>query len=172
MIMGVKLDDEEKGIVRYLGTNYKESIKLDDIQDYLNDSQYLNEDNKIIKFSKSDTRNLMNRLIDVGYVRSKTQEEKGKRVERFYLTNIAGVAGGISKRLGLQGRSPKHTVTSLIGRIFSSFFILSLAASFFFLYPAFTGNVIGKMSAGQSEFLSFFLFLIALVFGFFAFKKK
>ena len=164
--MTISLDYEQKGILRYLDTRKGDPITLEDINDYLKNQEYG-------KLTKKELRDKIDELIDVGYVRSNTGGERDGRKERFYLSKLAGgLLGGVSKKRSLQGRGPWHDTSKLVKRLLSCFFILSLAASFFFLSPSFTGNAIGNVSESNSSLISFGLFIFALVCGFLYFKRK
>lgn len=80
--MGVSLDDEEKGILKYLG-KYDEAVGLENIKRYLNNQGYGG-------FTSIELTDKLDYLVDVGYVRSKTEGKGDKREERFYLTNWVG----------------------------------------------------------------------------------
>jgi hypothetical protein len=164
----INLDYEEKGILKYLGKGYEKAITLDEIKDYLKKVEHLEGED----LSKKEIRSKLDHLIDVGYVRSKTEGTGEQRKEKFYLSNIlAGIEGGVGRKKGLQGRGPWHDLSRLVKRLFGFVFFLSIFASVSFLFPNVTGNtILGNITGNNSSLMSFGFFVFALLCGF-AFTK-
>jgi len=110
----VNLDGEEKGILRYLGKE-EESVGFTDITRYLARRGYEETNNRAITEK-------LDHLIEVGYVRSKTEGKGNKREEKFYLARRIG--GGGRKRKQLQGRGIIYDTSKLVQRLFGSVFLL------------------------------------------------
>ncbi len=156
----VHLDDEAKGILRYLASNYKQSSGLPDIVEYLKDSGY----DDVTRRSVTED---LDYLRDVGYVRSKTKGKGEDREEKFYLSRMP--FGGRFKRRGLQGRGVLHDASSLVKRLTGGFFFLFGFGVIIYEGLNFTGAVISTNNQiGISSILGFALLLI----GGFLFKKK
>lgn len=146
----VVLDKEEKGILRYLGKEDEGSVPLKDITNYLSSKGY--------NLPLPDVEDKLDHLIDVGYVRSRTEGKGSNRVEKFYLSNLAaGLLGGVGKKRSLQGRGIKHDLKGLLKRAFGSIFLVFGVG--LFLYDAtLTGAVISS-SGGLSSGLVLPVFL-------------
>lgn len=158
--MGVSLDDEEKGILKYLG-NYDEAVGLESIKRYLNNQGYGG-------FTSIELIEKLDNLANVGYVRSKTEGKGDKREEKFYLSRVP--LGGKFKRRSLQGRGIVHDTSNLVKRIFGCVFLLMGIGLLAYEAPNLTGAVIGVSTSG---FLVGWLFiLIALMFFFIKPKKS
>jgi hypothetical protein len=162
--MGVSLDDEEKGILRYLGKGYDESIDLESIQEYLGDKEYGN-------FSKKEVIGMLDHLMDTGYVRSKTEGKGDKREEKFYLAK--GVGAGVRKRMKLQGRGFFYEPSRLIKRLTGAVFLLIGIGLFVYEGSNATGAVIGSSSGvNPIFFFASILTIIGFLLALNSFKKK
>jgi hypothetical protein len=161
----VSLDYEEKGILKYLNKSSDSDITIDDLADYLKNQDYG-------ELSKKELRERLDHLIEKGYIRAKTEGRGEKREEVFSLTRYIG--SGVRQQRHLQGRGIINDTSRLVKRLFGSIFVLSLAASIFFLSPDFTGNIIGNTTAtwSNSSLISFGLFVFALLCGFASRKLK
>ncbi len=113
--VNMPLDTEEKGILRYLGNKEEEVLNLDSITKYLKKHGY--ED-----LNLKAAREKLDHLIDVGYVRSKTEGKGDNREENFYLARRLG--GGGRERKRLQGRGIIYDTSKLIKRLVGSAFLL------------------------------------------------
>jgi len=111
----VHLDDEEKGILKYLGRGYDEAVNLKNISHYLRDQGYNNT-------SLKDMRDDLDHLIKSGYIRSKTEGKGSNREEKFYLARFIG--GGEREKRKLQGRGVFRDLGKLIERLSGAFFLL------------------------------------------------
>lgn len=158
--MGVSLDDKEKGILRYLGKGYDESIDLESIQNYLGDKEYGD-------FSKKEVIGMLDHLMDTGYVRSKTEGKGDRREEKFYLSQSP--LGGKFKKMNLQGRGIIHDTSTLVKRLFGMIFLLAGLGLFLYESPNLTGAVIGPSTNG---FLVGVLFIFVGLAFFFVKSKK
>lgn len=153
------LDKKEKGIVKYLGTNYDESLSLNDITQYLKDVGY--EDT-----TRKNVLEKIDNLIDLGYVRSRTKGKGDNREEKFYLSK--SLLGGRFKRRGLQGRGFLHDTSSLIERLFGSVFVLFGLGVLIYEGLNITGAVI---SNGEGIGISSLLGLTLMIIGGILIKK-
>lgn len=154
LLMGadIPLDDEEKGILRYLGNKEEEGLNLDNIVEYLKKHGYKDLDLK-------DAREKIDRLIDVGYMRSKTKGKGDDREENFYLARRLG--GGSRKRKQLQGRGIIYDTSKLIQRIGGSAFLLIGFGFLVYQSLSITGAFISSTQPVVPTFVfAFALFLI------------
>lgn len=158
--MAVSLDDEEKGILKYLGKGYEESINLENIQKYLGDKEYGN-------FNKRKVAEMLDHLIDTGYIRSRTEGKEDKREEKFYLTK--GIGAGVRKRMQLQGRGFFYDSSRLVKRLTGVVFLLMGIGLFIYQSPNLTGAVIGTPT---NDFLVGGLFIFIALVLFFIKPKK
>ena len=78
--MTIPLDKKEKRILRYLEPGYDGALNLNDITSYLQSNAYPN-------ISEKGVAKRLDHLIDVGYVRAKTEGRGNNRDERFYLSS-------------------------------------------------------------------------------------
>lgn len=156
--MAIRLKNEEKGILSYLGESYKDSINLKDITKYLKAQEY---DVDSIK----DVREDLNHLIRVGYVRSKTEGKGDKREEKFYLSRTP--LGGKYKQKQVQGRELIHETSKLWQRIFNPKLFGSLFLLFGFGFVAYDSlNVTGAVISSAETFNpAFFLICLLLAVG-------
>lgn len=156
--MGVSLDDEEKGILKYLGRKYEEEATIDDLTKYLSDLGYG-------RFSKREFIDKMDHLIDLGYVRSRTEGKGKDRQEIFYLSKLAlGLWGGVAKKRNLQGRGPQHDISRLFRRMMGALFLAMGLGLFAYEGPRLTGAVIGTHIQGFLTGALFIFFGLALLF--------
>lgn len=158
--MSVRLDDEEKGILRYLGRGYSESLDLNDITNHLNDLGYS-------KVSKKEVLDKLGNLMDYGYVRSKAEEKGPVKNYRFYLAR--GIGGGGRRSKSLQGRGLIHDTSSLIKRLFGSVFLLFGLGVLIVSGSGTTGAVI---SSGDGFTVTFVLSFALAVIGVFLLRKS
>jgi hypothetical protein len=163
-----KLKYEEKGILKYLGRGYEESINLKDITKYLNESDYVDDADKKMEFSIHKTRKMLDHLAETGYVRSKTEGKGSAREEKFYLAK--GMGAGVRKRMQLQGRGFFFDPSRLVKRLTGMVFLLVGIGLFVYQSHSLTGAVIGTPT---NDFIVGALFIfIGLAFFFFKPKKK
>lgn len=156
----ISLDSEEKRILSYLGGNYKESVGLGDIVEYLKDVGYEG-------VTRRNVLDKLDRLSDVGYVRSKTKGKGEHRDEKFYLSG-APLAGKYARR-GLQGRGVVHDTSKLIRRLFGSVFLFFGLGAVVYQGLNVTGAAVSSGSGGS---LSFVFAFALIVVGTFLLKKK
>ena len=146
----VSLDDEEKGILRYLSIDPDEAASRNDITKYLSSSGY----NPV---SPQDLKDKLDNLMDYGYIRAKTEKSGRSRIEKFYLSKA--LLGGKSKQKKLQGRGGIIQDTSkLVKRLFGSIFLL-FGLGFFIYDSVITGAIISS----QENFNPIFIPTLALV---------
>lgn len=160
--MAIHLDDEEKGILKYLGRRDEDSVTLNDITRYLDDMGYGG-------FSKREAENMLDHLIEAGYIRSRTEKIQNTRQQVFYLSRVP-LAGGKAKQKRLQGRGIIHDTSSLIRKLLGSVFLLMGLGLFAYEGPKLTGAVIGVHTGGF--FVGGLFIFIALVLFFFNPKKN
>lgn len=157
------MDDEEKGILKYLGKNYDEAEGLKNIVSYLKDQGYSNT-------SLSDVRDDLDHLIKSGYVRSKTDGKGANRNEKFYLARIIG--GGVRKRKELQGRGFFRDIAKLVERLSGFFFLFAGLIAVVYEGLNFTGAVISDgLGVGLAFIFAFALLIIGGVLLKKSFKK-
>ncbi len=162
----VKLNSEEKGILKYLSPNSKEAISLDKIKDYLISQEYG-------EHSLKDVREDMDYLIDKGYACSKTIGTGEDRKELFYLTKTP--LGGQFKRRQTQGRDLVSETVKAWNKIFNpkvfgSIFLLFGLGAIVYEGMDVTGAVI---SNGVGVGLTFiFAFALMIIGGILVKKKK
>jgi hypothetical protein len=160
--MAISLYDEEKGILKYLPKDSEEAVTLKDITKYLTNMGYSN-------LGAREAENMVDHLIDAGYVRSRTEGRGDKREARFYLSKVPFV-GGKAKQKKLQGRGIVHDTSRLIKRIFGGIFLLIGLGLALYEGSNLTGAVIGIHTSG---FLIGALFVfVGLAFFFVKPKKK
>ena len=145
----VSLDDEEKGILRYLSIDPDEAASRNDITKYLSSSGY----NPV---SPQDLKDKLDNLMDYGYIRAKTEKLGRSRVEKFYLSKA--LLGGKSKQKKLHGRGGIIQDTSkLVKRLFGSIFLLFGLG--FFIHSL---NITGSSISSSGNFNPVFIPTLAL----------
>jgi hypothetical protein len=137
--MPIYLTEPELGILNCLGTKNQRLLKLKDITQYLNDSEYKNEKGEPISINY--TREMLNKLTHYDYVRSKTIQEENTSEPRFYLAG--GTGGGVRRRMKVQGRGFFYEPSRLIRNLTGVVFLLAGIGLFLYESPSLTGAVIG-----------------------------
>jgi hypothetical protein len=146
--------------LKYLDNKSGSNITIEDITNYLKKQDYE-------ELSKKELRGKLDNLIDLGYVRAKTEGKGDKREEIFYLSEYLG--SGLRKKRNLQGRGIFNDTSRLIKRLLGSFFFLIGIGLFLYEMPGLTGAVIGPSTSG---FLVSVLFVFVGVATFFINSKK
>ena len=159
----VNLDQEEKGIVRYLGGK-SQAINVSDIVEYLKDHGYGSLD-------KKQAIERLDHLMEVGYVRSKTIGKGKSREEKFYLSK--GIGGGGRRKREVQGRGPLYDIHKSLERFVGAIFVLGGLGFLMYQTIGMTGAF---FSSAERVFPGFIFGFTLYVFGSFllihSFKKK
>jgi hypothetical protein len=138
------LDDEQKGMLRFLGKK-EDAEEINDIRKYLSQGGYGSISEKV-------ARDKLDELIDLGYVRSKTEGKPGNKTERFYLSK--GVGAGRRARATLQGRNYVWgDLGSLIKRITGAALVLFGVGVFVYQTPSLSGAVISNANLKGGNFI-------------------
>jgi hypothetical protein len=162
------LDESQKGMLKFLG-NKKEAENLEEIREYLHKEEYGS-------LSKKVTREKIQELIDIGYVRSRIEQVGKSREERFYLS--MGVGAGKRARATLQGRNYVWgDLPKLLGRIkkvTGAILVLFSIGIFVYQTPSLSGAVVSASDVKGGDFILPFSSLILgglLLFKSLKFKK-
>jgi hypothetical protein len=164
MIRVKELNDEERGILKFLGGK-GELESFDNIRNYLHKSGYGS-------LSERNARKELDQLIDLGYIRSRTVGSGTDREERFYLSR--GIGAGRRAKSTLQGRDyVLGDIGQWVKRIFGKGYIFLVFGLGFLVYSGISSTGMVISSEGSPLDAGFVLsFMLMLIGGALLLKKS